>query len=69
MNQAEVIALSDKDLKKSWEAIKTAYRVGLPQILDNLQGLILFADFVNVSSEMDKRNLPKFEKWVQKTNS
>ena len=61
MSQAEVIALSDSDLKSQWKEIKTALRMGLGQYLDYHQGNILFADFINVSNEMDKRNLLKFD--------
>lgn len=57
MSRAEVEALSDDDLKKQWEQIKVAYRSSLPQHLSDHQSLVLFADFINVSSEMDKRGI------------
>lgn len=56
MSKSEVEALSDEDLKKEWEQIKVAYQHGLQKHLSYHQGNILFANFVNVSSEMNKRN-------------
>lgn len=55
MSKAEVENLSDEDLKKEWEQIKLAYQNNLQKHLSYHQGNILFANFVNVSSEMDKR--------------
>jgi hypothetical protein len=59
MSQAEVQSLSDEDLKKEWEQIKIAYQMGLQKHLSYQQGNILFANFVNVSTELDKRKIVK----------
>lgn len=59
MSKAEVEALSDEDLIKAWNEIKAAFQANLPPHLSKQQGLIFFADFVNVSGEMSKRNLDK----------
>lgn len=57
MSKQEVENLSDEDLKKEWEIIKQAYQLKLPANLSYHQNNILFANFVNVSQEMDKRKL------------
>lgn len=61
MSKAEIEALSDDDLIKEWEQIKIAYQNKLPLHLSYHQNNILFANFVNVSTEMDKRKLTKHE--------
>jgi hypothetical protein len=62
MKKEEVENLSDEDLLSEWEQIKQAYKFGLPQSLSYQQNNILFANFVNVSSEITKRKLETKQK-------
>lgn len=57
MSKKEVENLSDSDLINNWEQIKAMFKAGVQQNLTPKQGLILFADFVNISSEMHKRQI------------
>lgn len=56
-SQVEIALLSDDEVKGEWEAICQAYRLRLQQYLNQHNGLMLFANFVNFASEMDKRKL------------
>jgi hypothetical protein len=57
MSRAEVEALSDEQLLDAWEQVRVAYQSSLPQYLSYHQSLVLFADFVNISTELKKRQL------------
>lgn len=55
MSKDEVQNLSDEDLLKEWEKMKQTYKLRLPQNLSYQESNILFTDFVNVSSEINRR--------------
>lgn len=56
-SQAEIALMSDEKVKSEWEAICEGYRLGVQQHLSEHGGLMMFANFCNFSSEMDKRRL------------
>ena len=57
MTKQQVEGLTNEDLQSQWVQIVQAFRLRMQLNLSHEQFNILFADFVNVGTEMDKRGI------------